>query len=1200
MDAFKLVEFDIRGTEPKNRILDEEMTIVDKTCPWVIPNGSPFFTEPELWTLYDERGAILTLNKDYWLEEEFIPFCDMSGRSIRCLVRLSDEVRENNSKVTGSYQSIGAWFVPRNNLAEWLKLITTGKPIPWEKVFGVPPTLPPEWHSHSVLTEIGDWYELSFFFNYMANIYRTRDVTIYDDIDKVIDESFKKLTEVKNAQLGRIVAHDSDYNVPHGTNKGHLLLGNLDNFGTATPAQDLAGAAANLFSTPRGAQDAAKARAPDTSAAMYAGVLPISQFGNNTFIPPNISGSFEGMGQQTECSGICLEPSGIVMLLSNHFDGRTKGLYFSTIENYNKPNINITYTNYKYEPPVLVSQGIQVDRIIAGSGNKVIMTGVSGTNDWFVALTNNTFDPSAHSYVRCDMSVITAFHGSPYGNAPVFGWNDQATIHHMGQYLVLIQARVSGGEPIQRYYRVRVEDVRANRPVKWEAIPLTYVDYDGTQFTNKLDYVGQAAVRNAQNKIIKYGRLTPVPYIDWLTVLRRQLSFSWPKSGSGQDHYLHLHNFYHHAYADASGAVPVNNIIGGFTYTFNIFNPATGVMTLQTKSAPVTVDFINPTDAQRNAMVAGTNYLSTSMLAFQQPASVVLPTGEIACGYINEGRSEFPVNFQVIRYAGIISGEGLMSKSMDDRVVSVMSTNGTIPTVVPATKNGVYSGAMTFEAEGEIFKAIDQLSPRLDRQMYYRKVSGGYAIREGVDNLQLGKNIYSRPLTTEIYKAINLDVSDGTIGLTGTAAECAAAGVEIGSGSLSYCSKSWAYPDNEFIPRNQGLRAPASGNVLVSFPRTYTKTLDRSKKEATFTPTSFFGFRQNIIDQLKAYIGGERRWGFTICHLGEENGGLLRGLNISIISITWITEANKNYRNQVLAVRPVVEAPNADHPGVYLITGFTVLSAPAPRRLTGRYVFEDYLQFNRVDDVYLAKPYFTAYRNGNYLKILMVEGHGVTPYASQDIPNLILDLNITTNQIETLGVGCVSRAYGDAAVMWPNVGLTDVTINADVTNAEGIVPPSIGPYTYTGGSAAIYLKTGTGYIVPTSAYPETGWIIFFQENIKMMINGTMYTMNGGTVDLRDIDPNPANKTFYIYGTIENGEPKYIISVTRLRKRGNLLPAAVLTTNDRQILTITRMQPFMVGDYMLSDVREGGTIPVSAGFPQDQGNFIFLKRSELLP
>ena len=1197
MDPIRLVKFDIHGIEPVNTFVGEVIKLTDKTCPWVIPNASPFFAEAELTTVYDARGAEMKLDRDYFLEEEFVPFCEITGRSIKCFIRLSQDILDNNAQISVDYQSIGAHFVPRNDLADWLEKIKHGKiPIPWSKVFDVPPTLPSSLHSHTIKTEISDWYELTWFMAYLSNVTLTRDPEANNKVTAAVRIAFDRLKAAKTTRLAQLAAHDGDYNVPHGTTKFDILMGNHDNFDTATLAEELQGLRNDVLSTPMGVAELAKTYKPDTDAAMYRGIMPLSRFGGDSFIPPNISGSFEGMGQQTECSGICLEPSGLVMLLSNHYDGRTRGLYFSTVENYNKDNIRITYTNYKYKPPVLATLGVDVDRIISGSGNKVIMTGVNGTNDWFIALTNNTFDPGSHSYVRCDMSALIAFFGSPYGNGVGYGNPEQAVIHHMGAYLVLVQSWIDAGVPKSRMYRVLTEDVRAGRNVVWTAMALTYVDWDGTQYNGVTDFVPQKNIRNVNNKVVSFGRFLAKQPFDFISALRRHFNVSWPQTGGGGNHYIHFQSYFHMSYTDNSG-VPYSNIVAGVSEMFYIINPANGAMALQFRSPQVLIDFLPGADP-----LAGYRQYreyTTALVGYQAPATVVFPTGELVSAVVFEGAAEFPVRLQVTSFNGVTSGEGLLSRALDTDVVSVKSQRVTTPVVVPATKNGCFPGSLTYEADGELFEAADQTDPGLSRKTYYRKVSGGYAVREGVNNLTLGANIYSRPLTTEIYLS-NLLHTDGTMSITGDGAALAAGGVELGSGSLSYCGWSAYYAATEFIPENPKLRAPAGGNVMVSFPRTYTKTLDPVKKEAVFEATSFYGFRWAVIDQILAYCPGATRKCFTITHLGGENGGMFQGLNVSIIMLNWIMEATGRYRSKVIIARPNVEAPNADHPGVHLITSFTILQALGDVRTCAEPVFTQREQFVKNPQVFQSKPNLTAYRSGNNLKVKLVSAYYNVPTAYEGAITAILDLNLATNQVAALAVGSISRILSDVCVMWPGIGMTDVNLVSNDPENTSIINASITPYQYTGGGAAIFIKTGVGYIVPTSVYPETGWVLFCQPNIKMMVNGSLYEMGGGTIDLRDVDSAPQNKTFYVYATVEDDQPKYIISVTKMRKSGNMLKAATIVTNDRQILTIVRHQPLMIGPYLLSYTREGGIIPMSTGFPHDEGDFYMLRNAELLP
>jgi len=1197
MDSIPLLVFDIRGVNPVNTIPGEKIPLKDKTLNWLIPNGSPFFNEPGLLVVRNQAGGILTRDRDYYVEGEFVPFCEITGRSICTFIRVSDAILAANEFVTVDYQSIGAWFVPRNNLQEWLDEMHKGNtPIPWSKVFFVPPTLPPEYHTHNIKTEIMDWYDFTYFFAQLEGIRSTRDPDFDDKLTAAVEDAYQKLYAARDQQLVILQAHDKNYNNPHEADAFDIDMGNHDNYRTATLPEDLAGVRSDVLSTPHGVVALAKSYVPDTDKAMLAGIFPISSYSGESFLPPNISGSFEGMGQQTECSGICLEPSGLMMLLSNHYDGRTKGLYFSVVENYNKDNIRVTYSNYKYRPPALTALGIDVDRIIAGSGNKVIMTGVAGTNDWFICLTNGSFDPGAHAYVRCNMSAITAFFGSPYGNATTFGHNDQATIHHMGAYLVLVQAYVVEGVPKSRFYRVRTVDVVNGLGVTWEAVPLTYQDWDGTQYNGVLDFQAQQVFKDGNNQITRFGRYTMTLPVTWISILRRDLNLSWPQTGGNGNYYFHTIQFFHMSYLDNPSNPIYTRTLAGVTEMYYIFNPANGVMSRQGKSPPVTLDHSQNGDA--GVGLRQYMHFYNLLVAYQQPATVLLSTGEMVSTCVFEGASEFPCRLNVLQMDNINSAEALLSRLMDSDTVSVKRNVIHTPSVQPATKNGVYPSCMTFEADGESFSAADMTTPDLQRKVYFRKVSGGYAVREGVNNLTLGININSRPLTTEIYST-NLSRGDGMLGITGSGPELAAAGVDQGSGSMSFCAWSTVYPTNQHLPAVASLRAPANGNVLMSFPRTYTKSLDTINKVATYSGTSFFGLRQGVLDQLKALTGGATRWAFTINHLGAENGGMFHGLNHSVVMVNWIIDATQQFRSRVLIGQPNLEAPNADHPGVYLITSFNWLSAPADVSTVRQPVLRDYIQFDAMIDVFIAKPIFTAYRDGNYLKVLMVAGHTHVPYSSRNSIATIFDLNFGNNQIENLAVGSIPRQYGDVAVMWPGVGMTDVTIVAN-DPANTSITQTLFPYQYTGGGAAIHAKSGVGYIVPTSVYPEVGWLLFIQDNIRMMINGTAYSIQGGTIDLRDIDPAPQNKTFYMYATIEDETPKYLLSSVALRKSGSMLRVATIVTNDRQILTITREQPFMVGDLLLSYTREGGTIPMSAGYPQDEGLFVFLHNGELLP
>lgn len=1200
MDPIRLVEFDIHGTKPVNKIPGEKIPLTDKNTNWVIPNGAPFFAEYPLTRVYDQNGAELTLNRDWFFEGEFIPFCEITGRRISCFIRLAPAIVAANTHITVDYQSLGAWFVPRNDIEAWLDMITHGNiPIPWSKVFGVPPTLPPSLHMHTIKTEIGDWHELTFFYNYLAGVMQTVDTTLDAQITAAVDAAFARLREAKGLYLQQLVAHDENYHNPHLADKFHIMMGNHPNYATATLAEDKAGVRNDVLSTPLGIQELAKTYVPDTSGAMKAGILPMSKFAGASYIPPQIDGSFEGLGSLTDSSGICLEPTGQLMVLTNHYDGRTEGLYYSMLTDWDKATAKLRYTAYKYEPPVLKNQGIEVNRIINGSGNKVIMTGISGTGNWYIALTNGSFDPTGHWYSKCDMTDVIAV--SP---GLITSMENLMTIHHMGDYLVLFHPYLYGLLN-DRYalFRVKTEDVREGKDVKWERMNLTYQDYDGVQYTN-VNYLQPATpVRDAENLVTKYACFQfPTPINRAGNNGRRVASYSAPHLTDKTQTYLHT-MVYPSFFLDSG--------LGNASYSdlMNMawsINPATGVMTKVAQSPTVVMDF-GPNPAVPPGNLAGMRLLpfSNSVSPSAGCSAVFLSSGEFVTVYTSTNNI-FPAIAYVQRWNAFKSDSEMLSGGLEKLRIGTPSFGKvTQHEKIAPIASGAYPAGVFYEADGDLYGAVE---PGINtRAIYFRKVTGGYQVREGIDNLNVPE-VQARPLSNNIFKT-NLLHDDIQIGITGSAGVLAAANVECGAMALSAGAYSNYYNNsNAYLPANASLRAPGS-DVLVTFPRTYKRTLDNAIKTATYAGDTFFGFRQAIIDKVKTHIpaahASTKWWCFTFYMLNGENGPMFQGLNLGLIQLYYMDVNTQQPYVVTMIVTPTIEAPNSNHPGVYLITDFSVDDKTAAYRGGNGAVMNlaATVGFGRNNNSYRQRPGLYLYNDGTRLRVFcMATFFARTTATVHGNLATTFDIALGTRKIENKYAGLLGWDQGDLVSMIPKVGPTDCT-QGGTTPETSTLAAAVSNYNNTGGAASFHRLTLNGtptYYLTCTAYAETGWVLYLQDGIPIMLNGTMYNMPGGTIDLRDVAVNPANTTFYLYATVEDDEPRYIISSEKLRESGSLMKAATLTTNEKQILTITRYQPFVIGDFKLSYTREGGIIPVSSGYPQDEGKFIFLRYAELKP
>ena len=153
--------------------------------------------------------------------------------------------------------------------------------------------------------------------------------------------------------------------------------------------------------------------------------------------------------------------------------------------------------------------------------------------------------------------------------------------------------------------------------------------------------------------------------------------------------------------------------------------------------------------------------------------------------------------------------------------------------------------------------------------------------------------------------------------------------------------------------------------------------------------------------------------------------------------------------------------------------------------------------------------------------------------------------------------------------------------------------------TATGGSAlAINAGGGNVYMV-ASNYPESGWVIYFQKEQSVVFNGTEYMLPAGTIDLRNIDPAPANKTFYLYCQVKENKAAYEVSAQKLEDTPFHMWIGTIKTNQKQILTLERFNVFTLNGKRVSEVRRGSAIPASSGSVLSEGQIPWLTQSEII-
>lgn len=224
--------FDPTGSAATNRVTNEQHQLTAsnyRDYQLIIPRYAPFFQTGLKLKLRDLANNVrdLVFGIDYYLSHEFQSASKSTAKRIYGSIYFLKRDLVGTVMIE-SYQTIGGdWNIDEQKILEILSdrshnpMITT-----WEQVNDLPVYFPPTAHQYNIYDQVN----MSDYRNALGDIERA--ILAKGD--------------------GAMQEHIDNHNNPHQTNKGHVGLGNVDNFKTATSAQTAAGNATNLFVTPAG------------------------------------------------------------------------------------------------------------------------------------------------------------------------------------------------------------------------------------------------------------------------------------------------------------------------------------------------------------------------------------------------------------------------------------------------------------------------------------------------------------------------------------------------------------------------------------------------------------------------------------------------------------------------------------------------------------------------------------------------------------------------------------------------------------------------------------------------------------------------------------------------------------------------------------------------------------------------------------
>lgn len=386
-------KLDLTAKSPFNRISGQYMsrkTVTNNNI--VIPPGAPFYQDT--FRMYDVNGTPLTEGEDYEFYGMMGKLTQYTGNRVGLFVRLKkDELIE----WMVDYQVVGNFNKLTNNILNMLRSIyEDDRYVMYKDITNKPLWFIPEIHKHDLAYDIFGFTDLVRELQRVSS-YAAAVTGVADEMLNIFAERLDSYIKAyKEVLVNLINSHNANQVDAHGVNKDQIGLGLVDNYLTATLEETLEGVRDDLFVTPYTAAQAAVAAAGRNDKLFPSGTLPLLRYGSDTFIPPTISGSFEGMGGLYQHIAAVIENDGTLLVLQRRNNGKVKGLYFLRSINWSSNNPNWEFTAYTYQHPTATAAGANLNHVINGSNDQFMIVGDEDKNIWFWCETKGTLNPDRH------------------------------------------------------------------------------------------------------------------------------------------------------------------------------------------------------------------------------------------------------------------------------------------------------------------------------------------------------------------------------------------------------------------------------------------------------------------------------------------------------------------------------------------------------------------------------------------------------------------------------------------------------------------------------------------------------------------------------------------------------------------------------------------------------------------------------------
>lgn len=1243
MKDAELSTIDYTGSNSDYR-KQETIDISKIPSPWIIPESNPFYEEG---VKIIKGGMPLIKGTDYVLVETDPELEVKTGRSVYLYIELSDEILLSGEQLTLYYQSVYNDTYSVNKLMTLLSnMLVNDIKVNWQtQVTNKPSSYPSTAHQHDItsaeeLVGFGGIVDLIKQANGDKNTSGKEMVELVTQLEKSF---LDRLDKIQKEKWDLLMSHIQDYVNPHGLKPSDVGLGNVKDYYTASPQQDLAGVREDLYSTPAGLTALINGIELNTNSYLIQGELPLSYYGTGIYIPPSITGSFEGLGGDVENGAFCLEGNGWTVGLIRAFDGKVKNLYFiyneDVTERY-QSNSPWRHTYHQYQHDTITLANKNPNTVISGSGDKVIIIGDCQTPDvmtttmdstWWVAASHGTFNPDSHILKPLDISALWSV---PGGCRPAM-----LTVCAVGDWVYIIQSVNSTEGDIetnytsstsvtnwqQRFYRFPYSSLTDNEVTSITPTKVN-VSFDNIHRDNRVNQPALYLLKetlNSENEITQYG-FNFSPAATHVNSGRRFGFVVVPSQNNKQKARVRILtsiitdkksgdinvSYENEVMIDYEWNVEDNILTISDHWDVPTFNPAAGT-------------FPNSTQEQLNRFLLRDDH-SRHVGSFMNPTgSWINGIGYISLGTEAAGAPPYRITVSIWNKTGsYLEDYAQLAEPgnwFDDvGRLNVWSNRLTLSSPfgissLPRMNSDVYQlKDSLLTSPLEIFFGEDENG---SSDCFYRLTTGGddegYQIRDELTYKYIDKPIYGRKPNTDVGKVKGVTWG---MGFANNPKSTNSHSRQVGLFSWvrrGLNENSAAEYDYSYITDEKGnvakIKEREDGSIVINLDLDYQLNQSErllsgtaNKDKQLLIPTSFYKDIPYSVPGVNATDVIDIAASFYI----SSESGLDKSKPYSMWSVVYHLKDTPNLTRMAVGIFRWTEGEKVD--GYRTIVPsqfyFPFTSKETGEKLSpdneNNVVLKDIVILNDKQQWTLDFEPMIAGRNphmeilsfpesdNGQIEQIWLDGTEIeVPGNGMIFRALYRELNGTI--IESTCDFVYGRGLGDEYV-------NQIQANKDFGWLSGV------PSKVSGGGMNLmepFYGEKDKYILLESTNVKGQWTVFVNSEMSPIFNGRKGNTSIAVFDLRDYTRIYKNQVFYIYCLGKGSNGYYELTKSLKHPTPHSLLVATVTTNDDGISSIVREQPLAIAGIPLTYERGPG-IPVSKGLLTEAGTYRFIKKDEL--